>query len=301
MKVPVALTSTIGGQNQAGGSYSNVCYNAPFWGYCPTSAVSGSQLYRQYCKLYDEVQCIGYKVRLAFTNQLGAALPSIRVHSCWDRRFGSQEQAPDQLTIRNSSSYMPSQAIQNSVCKMQRSCYASDLIEKIQWHDCTITDPTVPGQHYSDPAWESVGNNPNFFCPGFFFYVEEPGMDQYVPITVSSDIVYYFKFRNPRFGGSAGNAKISEMDAPNLARGADPDVDMDHDAGEPASLSGMVNLVGESNPDDYHRAGLNQGGVRPPEGRAAAMASAKHATMMDPPGPVRSRPVFGGRGSLNTE
>lgn len=303
VKCPVAAQLTLSsGTNQTGNSYSNPAGIAPYAGSSVVSVLQ-SPLYRQYCKLYDEVQCIGMKVRLAFTNQLGAALPSIRVHSCWDRRHGYGEPVPSVDEIKNSASYMPSQAVQNSVCKMQRSCYQSDLIEKIQWHDCSIEDPVSPGTVYKDSAFVAAGLNPNFFCPAFFYYVEEPGLDNYVALNVSLDVIYYFKFRNPRYGGAAsGSSKMDTMDAP-VTRAYAPEVDMD--TGEEASLSAFNTMDAPTgyDPDDYHRAGLNQGGVRP-DSRAGAISSAKRATMVDPPGPLtagRSRPVFGGRGSLNVE
>lgn len=302
VKVPVSVQKELNGIDQTGASYSTVYGATPFLGSIDSCALY-SPLYLQYSKLYDEVQCIGMKVRLTFTNQIGSSLPSIRVHSCWDRRFGVSESWPSQSEVKNSSSYMPSQAVQNSVCKMQRSCYQSDLIEKIQWHDCTVVERTVPGTVSVDSAYSAAGLNPNFFCPAFFFYVEEPGLNTFVKINVNVDVVFYFKFRNPRFGGAAtGSSKVEGMDVP-VSRAYVPDVDMD--TGDPDTMSAMVSMDAPSNfdPDDYHRAGLNQAGVRP-DSRAGAISSAKRATMVDPPGPVmasRTRPVFGGRGSLNTE
>lgn len=261
------------------------------------SSALTSELYRTYCNLYDEVQCIGMKVRLSFTNAIGAAtLPAIKVHSCWDRRFGHGEAVPTVAEIRKSASYMPASAINNSVCKMQRSCYQSDLIEKCQWHDASLSLSAAPASYYHDNAFEAAGLNPNFFSPAFFFTVEECGTGvAFSRPSVMFDIVYYFKFRNPKYGGTsaaAGRMSVSRL-PDEVVPGDDMDDDdqiIDLDAARVASMSAM----GDMQASPVARAAAAD---VPVEGRVAASRSyAQHLDHMDR---INTRPVFGGRGSLN--
>lgn len=266
------------------------------------ASAMNSELYRTYCSLYDEVQCIGMKVRLSFTNAVGAAtLPAIKVHTCWDRRYGNGEATPSADEIVKSASYLPASAINNSVCRMQRSCYQSDLIEKCQWHDSTIAQTAAPApQYYVDQAYEAAGVNPNFFVPAFMFCVEECGTGvAWVNPSVLVDVVYYFKFRNPKFGGSAGG--VNRMSSTRLAGEVVPGDDMDDDdqlidldAAQVASMSAMADM--EASPvarAAAAAAGPAMDGDTLVSGPVRGGKKAREARI------VAQRSVFGGRGSLN--
>lgn len=275
----------------------------PFTRTSSWASALNSELYRTYCSLYDEVQCIGMKVRLSFTNAVGAAtLPAIKVHSCWDRRFGYGEVNPTVDEILKAASYLPASAINNSVCKMQRSCYQSDLIEKCQWHDSTIEQTAAPApQYYVDQAYEAAGLNPNFFCPAFFFCVEECGDGvAWSNPSVLIDCVYYFKFRNPKFGGSAGGVR---MNASRLAASAPvvPGDDMDDDeqiidldAATVGSMSAMADM--QASPVAAAAPTMNREPVTRTRVTVAEARSADREARN-----VARRSVFGGRGSLNAD
>lgn len=263
----------------------------------PLSALS-SPLYRTYASLYDEVQCIGMKVRLSFTNAVGAAtLPAIKVHSMWDRRCGYGEASPSYSQIISSASYMPASAINNSVCKMQRSCYQSDLIEKAQWHDCSLTSISQ-GSAVRDDAYVAAGLNPNFFCPAFYFVVEEvPDNVAWVAPSVMIDVVYYFKFRNPRYGGSAAGVQSRSVAvAGEFAPGDDMDDDeqvIDLDANAVGSMSAMADM--QAAPASEAPAPTMD---KEPVTRTRSTVSEVRSANREARNLAR-RSVFGGRGSLN--
>lgn len=258
-----------------------------------------SELYRTYCSLYDEVQCIGMKVRFSVTNAVGAAtLPAIKVHTCWDRRRGWNEPAYSFDEVVKSSSYMPATAINNSICKMQRSCYQSDLIEKCQWHDSSIaTDSSSGTAVLYDAAWQHADVNPNFFCPALYAVLEEVGTENWVAPSLMVDIIYYYKFRNPKFGASSTNrgAQVVSLGMDDRRPDAGDDMDddeqiVDLDANAIGSMSAMADM--QASP--VARAAV---AAAPVEGRVAASRSYnQHLDHMDR---INTRPVFGGRGSLN--
>lgn len=298
VKIPVSLTETL---TQDGATHRTAVAKLDAFHRADTTlrnqSVFGNPLYSTYASLYDEVQCIGCKIRLSFTNAVGAAtLPAIKVHSCWDRRFGQGEATSTADEVINSASYMPSSAINNSICKMQRSCYASDLIEKIQWHDCSLS-PVGATTVVADGAYEAAGVNPNFFCPAFFFCVEEVPSDvAWVNISVMVDAVFYFKFRSPRYGGSSsGSAKSLALPGGDFVN---PDDDMDDgdelidlDAGKVASLSAMADMQPAA-------AAVAMDAPAPPVTQTRANVAAQRAADRDARNTAR-RAVFGGRGSLN--
>ena len=186
-----------------------------------TAASSGftalnSPLYRQYTLLYDEVKCIGMKAVIALGTPVGTtAVPSVRLVTAWDRRRGYGEAVPSFDELRTSGSSRESVAVNNSIAKIVRSCYASDLMEKAQWHDCTLDTVTLPCH---DEAWRAAAANPNFFCPRLFIG-GSIGNDTAQTLTFQITVNFYFAFRNPKFGSDstaaaaiAGVKGVTHMD-----------------------------------------------------------------------------------------
>lgn len=298
VKIPISINMDLG--QTAGTKFTQVTRIDPFVDSSSYASAMNSQLYRTYCGLYDEVQCIGMKVRLSFTNAVGAAtLPAIKVHSCWDRRYGYGEAVPSYEDIVKSASYMPASAINNSVCKMQRSCYQSDLIEKCQWHDATIEKEPNPSTVWHDQAYEAAALNPNFFVPAFFFCVQElPDAVAWVTPNVMIDVVYYFKFRNPRFGGSSTLRTMSSTRGPSeVVPGDDMDDDeqlIDLDAAQVASMSAMADM--QASPVVQAEPAMDREPVTRTRATVAQARSADREARN-----VARRSVFGGRGSLNAD
>lgn len=215
-------------------------------------SVLSSPLYRTYCSLYEEVKCIGMKVSLAITDAVGGSdLPSVQIYTAWDRRFGANESVLTASDIKAAATYNVATALNNNVAKLTRSLYASDLMEKAQWHDSSLS---LAGGVYQDDAYEAAGANPNFFAPALFFCFQSPTLGASRDVHVNLSVTYYMAFRNPKYGASATDSKLQDLGT----RGTiEADGDLDEDAAA-AILSDMQ--------DD----GDMQDDEPPPAARAAA-------------------------------
>ena len=188
-------------------------------------SVLSSQLYRTYCSLYEEVKCIGMRVSLAITDAVGGSdLPSVQIYTSWDRRFGATEAVKTAADIKAAATYNVATAINNNVAKLTRSIYASDLMEKAQWHDSTLS---LAGGVYQDDAYEAAAANPNFFAPALFFCFQSPTLGAARDVHVNLSVTYYMAFRNPKYGGSAEPSRLQDLGA----RGSvEADGDLDDEA-----------------------------------------------------------------------
>lgn len=226
VKVPISVAFEQPNVGLSGAVYSKAF--SPFVTSAnPFSAVT-SPLYKQYCNLYDEVKCIGGKVVISIGTPVGgSAVPSLTVVTAWDRRLTKDDATspPSFDDLMNYSTQQKAVAVNNSIAKLKRSCYASDLLEKAQWHDCTLT--TV-SSFTTDEAYQST-SNVNFFAPGMWLGASQSGSSS-ATISYQADIVWYFAFRNPKYGGSVapsrGNVIVSPMDFGGLD-GDDGDMDID--------------------------------------------------------------------------
>lgn len=234
LKVPVMATFNLTrAANTHGTSFARFCPFAAYGGGYSSQSALGSELYRIYCDLYDEVKCIGMKVKVNVCNQIGGTdIPSLEIYTALDRRYGNGEPNVTFDNVRKFSTFSMATAVNNSVAKIERSCYASDLMEKAQWHDCSLTvskDAQGVVTAASDPAYVAAGNNPNFFVPCFFLGFDVPTTTTSTTINFTTEVIYYFSFRNPKFGGSSSSsAKVSvdRLDGVRVNPGGDGDVDM---------------------------------------------------------------------------
>lgn len=191
-------TTAAGYGNAATGATIN--YVSPYD--LSSGSVVGNPLYQAYCGLYEETKMIGMKVVLSVTSAVGGSdTPSLEIYTAWDRRHGYGEAAMTVPGIRGSSSNTIATALNNNVAKVTRSIYASDLIEKAQWHDSEFSGGR-------DSAWVSAGANPNFFCPSLFFFFNSPSLGAAHNIGYSVSVTYYVAFRNPRYGGSSSSKDL---------------------------------------------------------------------------------------------
>lgn len=225
VKVPISATQSLQVPSTGTVIASPVC---PWRRSLSAFSVLNSPLYLQYCQLYDEVKCIGAKVVVTVGTPIGTAtIPSLELVTAWDRRCGTNEAAPTYGELKNFGSQQTAVAVNNSIAKILRSCYASDLLEKAQWHDCTVE----VGAPYSDPAYAAAGNNPNFFVPGMWIGLSQGNTAAAQTITLQFEIRYYFTFRNPKYGASAS----SKGDGVVLAKSMDSSVGVGVAAPAPAA------------------------------------------------------------------
>lgn len=253
VKIPVTVNTQM--TVPANSTLSNVISISPFFGNTTHSGtavgtlmgtVFESPLYTAYSGLYDEVKCDGFKLNFSITSGIGpgGTFPSLSVYTSVDRKLTFHDFAdaydaahptnshyPIASELKNSSSYLAAVALNNSVTKMVRRCYASDLFEKASFVDATpnTASYTVNGQA-SQTVRQFAGGQPAF-NPVMYFACDTGSSVDAVnsrDCNVVIEIMYYLTFRNPKYGGSAlssGNRTIS------IPRGVifpdDSDGDMD--------------------------------------------------------------------------
>ena len=209
----------------ANSTKSNVCTSVPF-ATAAAIVVSGalkcpvvtSPLYQAYTRLFDQVKCDGVISKVAVTTPVGSApVPALQIVTSYDRSGTLAEAA--QIKINTAGSYVASPmtydevlessgsvvrtALNNSVAKLTRSCWASDIQERTTFHDCTL-NPSNNDSAYAT----NTPTNVNFFCPlfhvGFSLPTAAPTTPQDISFVLSQ--TYYFTFRNPKFGAASGTS-----------------------------------------------------------------------------------------------
>lgn len=174
------------------------------YGVC--SAVT-SPLYRAYTGLYDQVKCDGVVSRISLVTAIGASgLPAVQVVSAYDRLGNKNEvRNVDLVTTSDLFDYSSASivsAINNSVAKTSRSCWASDIQERTVFHDCNVgagaSSATV------DVDFNSNASKVGYFSPLLLLGLRlaaAPQSDIIVQVLIEQ--TYYFTFRNPKYGGSS--------------------------------------------------------------------------------------------------
>lgn len=226
MKTTVTNTITATAGHGADATGAVVFYNTTLNGTVESFSAANSPLYRTYCSLYEECKIIGMKVNMAVVSAVGGSdIPSLQIYTAWDRKHGYGEANYTAADIKAASTYAVSTALNNNVAKIARSCYASDLMEKATWFDATLDS----NDHYINTAWKAAAQNPNFFMPTFYCFLNSPSLGATKSVSVSMSVTYYFAFRNPRYGGSASSAKIEDLGARSVSFPDGDDDGMDDD------------------------------------------------------------------------
>lgn len=181
-----------------------------------------SPLYRAYTGLYDQVKCDGVVSRISIVTAIGSAIPAVQVVTAYDR-MGTRDEvlnadANSTTTVASlfdfSSASIVS-AINNSVAKTSRSCWASDIQERTVFHDCTVTQPVTSGVNagfFSDVSFNSSPEHVGYFSPLTMIGLRlaaAPSADTTIQILLEQ--TYYFTFRNPKYGGSATSTAVTRV------------------------------------------------------------------------------------------
>lgn len=180
-----------------------------------------SQLYRTYCQLYDEVKVDWCSYEISIVDPVGSGnYIAIRLWTAVDRRVTRQDfddgERPTAAQIRNMSSAQGTMFVNNSRAIVRRYIAASDLGERITYHDCSFTTIAGPPLVYRDNAWYDAVNNLTFFSPGMWFYIESTdAVSTQRSINVSVKCKYGVTFRNAKFGlsvtGNAGPKSVAAV------------------------------------------------------------------------------------------
>ena len=225
----------------AKGLDSNVATSVPFADYAAVkapgslncSAVS-SPLYQAYTKLFDQVKCDGVISKIAVTTPVGSsnsAVPALQIVTAYDRNGNFREATQTALNSQGAYAAAPAtydevleasgsvvrSALNNSVAKLARSCWASDIQERTTFHDCTLEEH-IDGFH-NDAAYVSSDRNASFFSPLLYvaFHLPTTAPQSKLDINFILSQTYYFTFRNPKYGASSGasaSAAVRARDDP---------------------------------------------------------------------------------------
>lgn len=202
-----------------------------------------SPLFHAYGALYDAFKLDGMKVQVAITSAIGpgGSFPSLSCLTAWDRQFqptdwDTSAHYPNAGNIRTASSFIASTALNNSITKLTRSSYASDLLEKAGFLDCDYSHATttVNGEQNQDVYFfNSQGQNIATsrlppYAPAFMFCIDTGGnVNTAAPrdCELVVEIMYYVTFRNPKYGGSGSSAQVAAV--PRYSLDDDDGDDMD--------------------------------------------------------------------------
>ena len=208
---------------------SSLC---PLWNrrpaYTLAAGATESPLYRAYCGLFDQVKCDGVISKVSVTTPVGSgnsAVPALQIVTAYDRSGTYYEAAQLRQTtnaagavvyvdnpmtygaLQDSSGSIVRSALNNSVAKTARSCWASDIQERTTFHDCTLISRVDVPADTNDAAYSRNPEACPFFCPLFYVGFHLPTTAPTQPLTISFILsqTYYFTFRNPKYGSSGGS------------------------------------------------------------------------------------------------
>ena len=238
---------------------SNVCTSSPYYqatNVLPraVAAAVAQRLYTAYVNLYDQVKCDGVVSNLSVVTPIGGAggLNALQVIMAYDRCGCQNEIIADAITtaqLFNFSSSVARSAINNSVAKMSRSCWASDIQERTVFHDSTVaaSNTAVWDRDFSSNATSRLLCAPaHAWCASCCCCAES------TTVQVLLEQVYYFTFRQPKYGGDpSATANLRSVPALNLrrdARSLDREADMDDAGGLDDEAAQLASCCTRSSP-----------------------------------------------------
>ena len=246
--------------------------------FCPWKAANAatyegalhSDLYRNYCDLYDEVKCNAMKIKFNIIDNVGdAACPSLCVHTGWDRRKPANYGGPTFDQIAGNPAYKSSICLNNNVAKFSRSIVAADMQERSNYHDSAYR--TNQG-HFEDKAYQAYGDACPFFAPALYVYLQNSNTAAYT-FHFICQATYWFTFRSPKYGltqpskgedfrgpGIPPDAPSDDEDGGDMDGGEAGGFD-DDDPGEPGDDPS------EMNGDTFQTKGVKRVHTSPPRDR----------------------------------
>lgn len=268
VKIPVTVNTQM--TVPADATLSNVISISPLYGNTTQGTGAGgasakgtllgdifqSPLYAAYAGLYDQVKLDGFKLNFSITSGIGpgGTFPSLSVYTAVDRKLNQADFAESLTTaanpqaphypvaseLRNSSSYLASVALNNSVTKMIRRCYASDLFEKASFADASNHTAAMRVNGVAAQNVRCLSGSDPAFVPCMFFACDTGSNKDAVndrDCTVVIEIMYYLTFRNPKYGGAAPSSRTVGLPRgpifPDVYAGyEDDDGDMDEGDGD---------------------------------------------------------------------
>jgi len=208
---------------------SDVLSSSPYYDVTSSDDITGcagavgSQLYQAYANLYDSVKCDGVISRISIISPVGGATGAVStaltILTAYDRLGTKAEITATGVTrttvsdLMKYSTVQSRTAINNSVAKTARMCWASDIQERTTFHDCSINtqSPSVT----ADSDWNNAANKVAYFAPAFLCGVQLAAVQSTQAATVNLllEQVYYMTFRSPKFGVSQTSSSAAAVRA----------------------------------------------------------------------------------------
>ena len=202
---------------------SNTFSSSPYFDVSVSSDVTGvagavgSPLYQAYANLYDSVKCDGVISRLSVISPVGgtagAVSTALTIVTAYDRMGTKREvessdtveddERPTVAQLLSFSTVQTRTAINNSVAKTARSCWASDIQERTMFHDSYFRVASDNSYTY-DSDWYENEDKCTYFAPTFWCGVQLAAATSTQPVSVNllMEQVYYMTFRSPKYGVS---------------------------------------------------------------------------------------------------
>lgn len=231
MRVRIPLQAQLTCQIPANGTAATAVCIAPF---CDTTNRTGnattisnangqcfgfthSDLFRAYAALFDEVKFDGMRVKASVVETIGAGgnYSSLCLGSVIERNLQKDDVPPNNTTMNQWSSYSYHNVINNSVAKITRSVWASDLNERITFTDTDIqgtganTGILAPGN-----ALRSFrdGASTTFFSPAIYLTIVPPtAFAALRTVNFWVELVGYFTFRCPKYSSSGSTKQADDL------------------------------------------------------------------------------------------
>lgn len=173
-------------------------------------------LFQAYAGLFDEVKFDGMKVKAAVVDTIGAggAYAGVTVASVIERNCNKEDIPPNSQNMNQWSSYSFRNVINNSVAKITRSIWATDLSERIQFVDSELAN-TGAGTAVLAPgnclrAWRDGSVSGSWFKPAIYLTATPSNQTAALrTIVFMVEVVAYFTFRCPKYT-SSGSSKQAE-------------------------------------------------------------------------------------------
>ena len=159
------------------------------------------------------------KVKAAVTNTIGAGgnFAGVTVASVIERACNKEDVPPNSTNMNQWSSYSFRNVVNNSVAKISRSVWATDLNERIQFLDTELiatgagTPVAAPGNCLR--AWRDGSVGSSWFKPAIYLTATPDAAAAALrTITLMVEVVAYFTFRCPKYSTPGSSKSQDEFD-----------------------------------------------------------------------------------------
>lgn len=294
-------------------SRSRILFVNPFWQATAEQIAANPEImscgitlspaWQAFSSVYEDVRLVGVRYAIQMRSTIPGDFPQVTFSTAWRRNFSAAMLGAQifPIEVTESASAMQVSAINNTVNKLVRSCYPSDLMERIDFHHCETAVNSI--HYYNQATSQAVTGN---FCvlQDQYFDQSEPHPTFSPTLLLCCDvhgstaaarnlqltITCYatVEFRGPKFGASGiypskgnflvGDGGLPPDDAPDvrMAPVIDGIMDDGDDNDGPAVAAAAAVYPADEGPDVDH--GIRTGRRKradsiPPDGEAGSKRS----------------------------